>query len=130
MVVSFDCHPPSEDGSVVGARNEPAPPPTYPSKSGNLHPRKGRRAVTAIHWIRPARQSLCWCSTHPTCQTKPATAPWGRHAVFRFNCNAAEGRIDQLQAELERSQDRAARAEKWLAQIYQEIEKKLIHSRQ
>jgi outer membrane murein-binding lipoprotein Lpp len=44
--------------------------------------------------------------------------------------HAAEGRIDQLQAELKQCQDRAARAEKWLTRIYQEIEEKLIRSRQ
>jgi hypothetical protein len=44
--------------------------------------------------------------------------------------HAAEGRIDQLQAEIEQARGRAARAEKWLARIYQEIEEKLLHSRQ
>jgi hypothetical protein len=44
--------------------------------------------------------------------------------------HAAEGRIDQLQAEIEQVQGRAARAEKWLTRIYQEIEEKLIRSRQ
>jgi len=39
--------------------------------------------------------------------------------------HAAEGRIDQLQAEIEQVQARAARAEKWLMRIYQEIEEKL-----
>ena len=36
--------------------------------------------------------------------------------------HAAEGRIDQLQAEIEQVEGRAARAEKWLTRIYQEIE--------
>ena len=44
--------------------------------------------------------------------------------------HAAEGRIDQLQAEIEQVEGRAARAEKWLTRIYQEIEEKLIRSRQ
>jgi hypothetical protein len=44
--------------------------------------------------------------------------------------HAAEGRIDQLHAEIEQAQGRTARAEKWLARIYQEIEAKLIHARQ
>ena len=44
--------------------------------------------------------------------------------------HAAEGRIDQLQAEIEQVQGRAARAEKWLTRIYQEIEEKLIRSSQ
>jgi predicted nucleic acid-binding Zn-ribbon protein len=44
--------------------------------------------------------------------------------------HAAEGRIDQLQAEIEQVEGRAARAEKWLSRIYQEIEEKLIRSRQ
>jgi chromosome segregation ATPase len=43
---------------------------------------------------------------------------------------AAEGRIDQLQAEIKQCQDRAERAEKWLTRIYQEIEEKLIRLRQ
>jgi hypothetical protein len=43
--------------------------------------------------------------------------------------HAAEGRIDQLQAEIEQVQGRAARAEKWLMRIYQDIEEKLIRSR-
>ena len=42
---------------------------------------------------------------------------------------AAEDRIKQLQAELAQSQDRSARAEKWLSRIYQEIEQKLISPR-
>ena len=42
---------------------------------------------------------------------------------------AAEDRIKQLQAELAQSQDRSARAEKWLTRIYQEIEQKLISPR-
>jgi exonuclease VII small subunit len=44
--------------------------------------------------------------------------------------HAAEGRIDQLQAGIKQCQDRAERAEKWLNRIYQEIEEKLIRSRQ
>ena len=43
--------------------------------------------------------------------------------------HATEGRIDQLQVEIEQAQDRAARAEKWLTRIYQEIEEKLLQSR-
>ena len=39
---------------------------------------------------------------------------------------AAEERIAQLQAEVERLRDRAARAERWLETIKQEIEDKLI----
>jgi hypothetical protein len=39
---------------------------------------------------------------------------------------AAEDRIAQLEAEIERLRDRAARAERWLATIKQEIEEKLI----
>src|SRR5262245_5666261 len=42
---------------------------------------------------------------------------------------AAEDRIKHLQAELQQSQDRAARAEKWLSRIYLEIEEKLISPR-
>ncbi|SRR6266508_482921 len=42
---------------------------------------------------------------------------------------AAEDRINQLQAEVEQFQDRAARAEKWLFRIYKEIEEKLISPR-
>ena len=42
---------------------------------------------------------------------------------------AAEDRINNLQTELEQSLDRAARAEKWLMRIYQEIEEKHISSR-
>ena len=44
--------------------------------------------------------------------------------------HAADGHIDQLQAEIKQCQDRAERAEKWLNRIYQEIEEKLIRSRQ
>jgi hypothetical protein len=44
--------------------------------------------------------------------------------------HTAEGRINELEADIEQSRDRAARAEKWLTRIYQEIEKTLIHSRQ
>jgi hypothetical protein len=44
--------------------------------------------------------------------------------------HAAEGRIDQLQAEIEQVQGRTGRAERWLTRIYQEIEEKLIRSRQ
>jgi hypothetical protein len=44
--------------------------------------------------------------------------------------HAAAGRIDQLQAEIEQVEGRAGRAEKWLTRIYQEIEEKLIRSRQ
>jgi len=54
----------------------------------------------------------------------------GQARNLSLQLHAAEGRIDQLQAELERCQDRAARAEKWLTLIYQEIEEKLIRSRQ
>ena len=54
----------------------------------------------------------------------------GQARNLSLQLHAAEGRIDQLQAELERCQDRAARAEKWLTRIYQEIEEKLIRSRQ
>jgi hypothetical protein len=44
--------------------------------------------------------------------------------------HVAEDRINQLQGEIEQAQGRAARAEKWLTRIYQEIEEKLIHLRQ
>ena len=44
--------------------------------------------------------------------------------------HVAEDRINQLQGEIEQAQGRAARAEKWLTRIYQEIEEKLIRSRQ
>ena len=49
---------------------------------------------------------------------------------FALQLHAAEGRINELEADIEQSRDRAARAEKWLTRIYQEIEKTLIHSRQ
>ena len=49
---------------------------------------------------------------------------------FSHQLHAAEGRIDQLQVEIEQAQDRAGRAEKWLTRIYQEIEEKLLQSRQ
>jgi chromosome segregation ATPase len=39
---------------------------------------------------------------------------------------AAEDRIAQLEAEVERLRDRATRAERWLETIKQEIEEKLI----
>jgi chromosome segregation ATPase len=39
---------------------------------------------------------------------------------------AAEDRITQLEADVERLRDRASRAEQWLEAIKQEIEKKLI----
>jgi hypothetical protein len=39
---------------------------------------------------------------------------------------AAEDRIIQLEAEVERLRDRATRAERWLETIKQEIEDKLI----
>jgi hypothetical protein len=42
---------------------------------------------------------------------------------------AAEDRINQLQAEVEHFQDRAAHAENWLRVIEKEIEKKLIAPR-
>jgi replicative superfamily II helicase len=42
---------------------------------------------------------------------------------------AAEDRVKHLQAELQQSQDRSARAEKWLNRIYREIEDKLISPR-
>jgi hypothetical protein len=41
---------------------------------------------------------------------------------------AAEDRITQLEAEVERLRDRASRAEQWLEAIKQEIEDKLIAS--
>jgi hypothetical protein len=42
---------------------------------------------------------------------------------------AAEDRINQLQAEVEHFQDRAAHAENWLRVIEKEIEKKLLSPR-
>jgi predicted nucleic acid-binding Zn-ribbon protein len=41
----------------------------------------------------------------------------------------AEDRISQLEAEVELSRDRAARAERWLQTIQNEIEEKLIAPR-
>ena len=42
---------------------------------------------------------------------------------------AAEDRIKDLQAECNKLQDRAERAERWLTRVYQEIEEKLISPR-
>jgi len=42
---------------------------------------------------------------------------------------AAEGRINQLEAEVQLFRDRSARAEGWLQTIYKEIEEKLIAPR-
>ena len=90
------------------------------------HPRKGRRVVTAIRWINPGRRSLCWCSKQSTCRTKPATVPMSWQASFRSCTWPRTASINCR--EIEQAQGRAARAEKWLTRIYQEI--KLIHSRQ
>jgi hypothetical protein len=43
--------------------------------------------------------------------------------------HVAEDRINQLQAEIEQVQERAARAEKWLIHIYEEIKEKLLSRR-
>jgi DNA repair exonuclease SbcCD ATPase subunit len=44
-------------------------------------------------------------------------------------CERAEDRVNQLEAELELLRDRAVRAERWLQTIQKEIEEKLIAPR-
>jgi uncharacterized protein YlxW (UPF0749 family) len=66
------------------------------------------------------------------CSGRPRTSrrePRTRHDHGAQNLKelrAAEDRITQLEAEVERFRDRATRAERWLETIKQEIEDKLI----
>jgi hypothetical protein len=114
MVVSFDhC---TEDGSVV-EKPPPEPKEAPPRSDGDVLDQAGQAIVGLLQ--HAAKLSN---------ETRDRAMEQARNLSLLLH--AAEGRIDQLHAEIEQAQGRTARAEKWLARIYQEIEAKLIHARQ